>query len=184
MQPSRAAMILPGMSPQEVEELLKTTLKSRRYDLTNTRPPRGYPTYLGEWLGFAIYENTNTSLSVVVPQDVSHVFTVSLWIAEENPDLVFCAWQKLKALPPVLKYYADGRPQFRDGPDRDLEVTWKVPTHMPTSIAPPEDMKLPATAHEVEALLGGTLKSYESLTQEPGLHLRTLGFLDRKSPLA
>mgnify|MGYP001452206540 CR=1 FL=1 len=184
MQPSRAAIILPGISLTEAEEVLTNALKSRRYNRVKTPPPRGYPTYLGEWLGFAVYTDTNNSLTVVVPHDVSQVFTVALWIAEASPSLVFCAWRKLQALPPVLKYYAQGRPQFRDGPDRDLEVTWSIPTHLPANIASPEDMKLPATAHEVDALLGGVLNSYQTLTQEPGLDLRTIGFLDRKSPLA
>ena len=184
MRPSRAAILFAGMPPVDLSSLLTGVLSSRRYTLTTETIPRGYPAYLGEWLGFVLTQSPNGTMSIIVPEDVSHVFTTALWIAESLPDQHFCAWQQLQGLKPVLKYYAKGRPQLRDGIDRDLEITWTLPQALPSDIRPPSEINLPSRATDVERLVGAPIETYRSLVQTPGTGDLKIGFLDRKSPLA
>jgi len=184
MRPSRAAILFSDTSPGELEELVKNVLLAKKYTSTKDTVPRGYPAYVGEWLGFVVTRSDDLRVTVLVPEDISQVFTIALWIAEHSPDLAFCAWRGLQGMDPVLKFYAQGRPQFRDGPDRDLEVMWSIPAELPTNMITPSEIGLPSTATQVQEAIGTALEPYSAQVRTLGSQDIRTAFLDRKSPLA
>jgi hypothetical protein len=184
MRPSRAAILFRDRSPAELQETLRETLTARRYSSSAAALPRGYAAYVGEWLGFVLTRSDDLRTGVMIPEDISQVFTIALWLTEHNPALSFCAWRCLQGMEPVLKYYADGKPQFRHGPDRDLEVMWSIPTELPVDIVSPEELGLPGRTDDVEQSIGSALEPYHHQIRVLGSQDQSIGFLDRRSPLA
>ena len=184
MRPSRAAILFSGTSPKELASLLTEVMTTKRYVSTITPLPKGYPSYQGEWLGFIVAENPKNNLCALIPNDVTYVFNVALWIAQTRPKQSFCAWQRLQGLDPVLKYYSQGRPQLRDGVDRDLEVTWSIPSELPVDVTEPSEFGLPSQAQSFESFFGRTIEPYSAHSNPPVEDEIMLAFLDRRSPIA
>jgi hypothetical protein len=184
MRPSRAAILFRDSPPAELEKILRNTLAARRYMHSSEPLPRGYATYVGEWLGFVLTRSDDLRIGVIIPEDISQVFTIALWLAEHEPSLAFCAWRCLQGMDPVLKYYASGKPQLRLGPDRDLEVMWSIPTELPVDIVSPEELGLPGRVDVVEESIGSALEPYKHQIRVLGSQDQSIGFLDRRSPLA
>lgn len=187
MDASRAAIMIPSTSVAGMADLLTRVLSQRRYEARAEVLPPQSMTYAGEWLAYRLHELTGTGLAgsrlgLIVPDDRAHLFTDALWIAEAEPGLSFLAWQQMKGMQPVLKYYAQGRPQWRSGNDPDHEVTWAIPTSLPVDIQPPETHQLPTNAAEFETSGGYLLAPFaHPIACEPCPRL--MYFLDRRSPL-
>ena len=184
MRPSRAAILIPGFVPAELESLLADVLSARRYTAWDEPLPRGYAAYVGERLAFILTRSDDLGHGIIVPEDISHVFTTALWMAEEAPNLAFVAWRALQGMPPVMKFYALGRPQLKVGPDRDLEVMWNIPSTLPIDIVSPTEAGLPDSPDAIEKVGGSALAPYREQTSYVGPNDRSVAFLDRRSPLA
>ena len=181
---SRAALLVSSRSALEVRSMMERLFGDKRYEPFSSTLPKGYPAGAWEWIGLAIDSNAEKQTTAIIPSNVSQVFTIALWTAKQYADLSFSAWQHLRDLPPVLKYYASGRPQWRVGDDEDLEVGWKIPTALPVGVQPPETLGLPVTPGAIESFLERPVLPYDAFRGAGGSTWTRLGFIDRRSPLA
>ena len=71
--------------------------------------------------------------AITLVEDIDAVFRVAKWLAEETPHLQFAAIRRYMGGAPVVKFYADGGPLWRDGQDADHELLYDLPMVAPAN---------------------------------------------------
>ena len=183
MKPSRTAIILDGGGGSDLVNRLDDTFTGRRYTRWPNPLPRGYRPRPREWMAFVVTRSDNVRYGVVIPEDASEVFRVALWMAEADPSAHLLAWRHLRGGEPVMKYYAQGKPRLKVGPDPDVELNWHVPTTLAFDILSPRDAGLPPDLDAIEELVGTALAPYHTQVRQLGPRDQQIAFLLKDSPL-
>jgi hypothetical protein len=181
--PSRAAVALAAAHPKHLEALLEEVLPRHGYRRHVAPLPRGYRPADGEWLGLVLTRSDDLRMGLLIPEDLSAVFQLALWITGARPDLYFLAWRRYRGMAPVMKVYADGQPQYRDGDDDDVELTWNLPRQPGLNLVTPAEAGLPADALALEEAAGSGLAPYPEQLGRLGPEDRTVAWLHKSSPL-
>lgn len=151
--PSAAALVLPGIAPDNSLVLIGAALERRGYIPATTPPPRDYPRGQDEWLAVISVSEPTREVTLSLLEDVDAVFRLARWLAQESPQLHFAAIRRYMGGEPVAKFYGDGEPQWRDGQDPDHELLYGLPTVAPAGAIPQRWGDEPASATEAGRLL-------------------------------
>jgi hypothetical protein len=95
------------------------------------------------------------------------------------------SWRAFQGFDGVTKYLFSGKPQWKHGTDKDMEVGWHVPAERPVTLRMPEQYaeNLPFEAADADALFRGSVRPFPKDAQrEP--NERLLSYVLRSSPLA
>lgn len=152
---SQAGLLLFG--PKErASVLLSEALQKSGYQEREAPLPAYYRPYDGEYLSLALLpflppkwlpntpsKGPEDSFTLVLVAQVGHLFQHALEWASFWPEEHFLAWKALAELPPVLKVYGDGKPQWKDGEDQDLELFYELPKAPPLEFSPSKPFPFP-----------------------------------------
>ena len=175
---------MPNRTEPALREALAATLEGRGYAPTSVAVPRGYEPHVDERIAFALRGLPEAAGVVAVPETTEGVFRYARWLSATLPEQPLAGWQRLFGLAPVVKYFLDGRPQWRDGTDDDLEVDWEVPTQRPAGLFHPAAVGLPTSAAAAEALVEAAARPYAVTARDPGEGELLVAWIDRRSRLA
>ena len=183
MKPSASAILIPADNNEGVIALVEHAFRSRGFRSHPTPIPPGYPLRRDEWFDFGVGVQPGNKVVLILPSDVEAVFRVAVVLSATLGDIPLVAMRRYMGMAPVMKLFIKGRPRWRDGEDADHESKYEVPTVRPSEFDAPEDHGLPASAKEMESLLGDNLRRYEAARQDPSSALSWHPFLSRKSKL-
>lgn len=139
---SDAAIITLADPSSPTAEALRRVMVRRRYSEQETPVPDEIPLALDEQINFEL-GTTGGLMAIRTPVDA--VFRVASWWSNEFPERPLAAVRRYMHSDPCVKYFADGRPIWRLGSDRDHEVDFDVPTRRPFDAFDPDEVGLPAS---------------------------------------
>ncbi|MEE2779494.1 MAG: hypothetical protein VYE15_03150 [Myxococcota bacterium] len=134
--PSMAALVLPGLTPENALALIGEALTHRGYRPALSPLPDNYPREQDEWLAFATLPPPQEGLAIQVMEDIDAVFRVARWLAEQTAHLQFAAVRRYMGGSPTVKFYSGGRALWRDGDDPDHELLYDLPSTPPSEAQP------------------------------------------------
>lgn len=182
--PSAAALIFPGLDVPHAVQTVDAALRGAGYVRRDERPPRGYEPIPGEWLGFVATAAREAKVALLLAEDLGWIFHAAVLVSRAMPEQPFLAWRRFLGASPVMKFMLGGKPQWKDGEDADLEVSWPVPHEPPLGIVAAESLGLPGRAGDVAGDFESVLRSYGEAVAHPLPHEVALGWVRKTSRLA
>ena len=183
MKPSASAILIPADNVEGVLALVDQAFRTRGFRPWSKALPAGYPLRRDEWFDFGVGLQTQANAVLILPSDVESVFRVCVVLSSTLGDTPIVGLRRFMGMEPVMKLYRNGKPQWRDGHDDDLECKYPVPTDRPAGLSGPEEHGLPSGALEMEDILGDALRRYEAARRDPSSDLVWRSYLSRKSRL-